>query len=68
MFPSKRFINSIIPIMTIKHHKKKKNAMSGSEEQANAVSFQTYQLNELNQVAALKNHASNNHPIILRLP
>ena len=32
MFPSKRFINSIIPIMIIKHHKKKKNAMSVSEE------------------------------------
>jgi hypothetical protein len=48
MFPSKRFINSILPIMTIKHHKKKKNAMSASEEQANAVSFKTYQSNELN--------------------
>ena len=34
--------------MTIKNHKKKKNAMSGSEEQANAVSFKTYQSNELN--------------------
>jgi hypothetical protein len=48
MFPSKRFINLIIPIMTIKHHKKKKNAMSGSEEQANAVSFKTCQSTRLN--------------------
>jgi hypothetical protein len=37
MLPSKRFINSIIPIMTIKHDKKKKNAMSGSEELVNVV-------------------------------
>jgi hypothetical protein len=34
--------------MTMKHRKKKKNAMSGSEEQANAVSFKTYQSNAFN--------------------
>jgi hypothetical protein len=34
--------------MTIKTSKKKKNAMSGSEEQANAVSFKTYESNKIN--------------------